>query len=117
MEHDATFYALVMAGVVGFVVLFFAPLVIALKLIAHFERRAAEKLRATGARCTAYVKTFRRVSMTQHRVLFEIHHPQGAMGREYMLSGLDDVWLADVCALQRPVAVIADPAAKTVVFA
>lgn len=89
-------------------------------LIAYFVRRERveqERLRTTGVLCTAFVKSYRRVSMTQHRVLFEIQLPTGSIGREYMLSGLTDEWLADVTALVRPIRVYAHPQANTILVA
>ena len=54
--------------------------------------------------------------MTQHRVLGVVRFSAGAAGREYMLAGLSDAWLADVCALERLVRVIAHPTAETLVI-
>lgn len=99
-------------GVLGLIGLF----VLLWKLMDRAERNAIERVRATGTPCTAYVKSYRRVSMTQHRVLFEIQLPTGSIGREYMLSNLSDAWLADVAALGRPVPVIAHPEANTIVL-
>jgi hypothetical protein len=85
--------------------------------IAWSARRARERVLREGVRCTAFVQSYRRVSMTQHRVLWVIHFPAGAAGREYMRDGLSDAWLADVCALRRPVSVVAHPEANTLVVA
>jgi hypothetical protein len=90
---------------------------LAIKLFNRAERAAVEKVRRTGTPCTAFVKSYRRVSMTQHKVLFEIRLPSGPIGREYMLSGLSEAWLADAAALGRPVQVIAHPDAKTIALA
>ncbi len=85
-------------------------------LLSRSEKAAADRLRRIGMRCVAYVKSYRRVSMTQHRVLLEIHLPTGRIGREYLLSNLSDAWLADVCALAQPVSVVAHPEASTILF-
>jgi hypothetical protein len=84
--------------------------------ILYSGRQNDRFVREQGAACTAYVKGYRRVSMTQHRVLLLIEFPAGPQGREYMLSGLDDQWLADVCARALPTRVIAHPEGQTVVF-
>ncbi len=86
-------------------------------LSAWAESAARDRLRATGTRCLAVVKSFRRISMTQHRVVFEIRLPTGSIGREYVLSGLADDWLADALALGREVPVIAHPDAGTILLA
>lgn len=104
------------AWVVGLVLVVGGSIVGAVVGTSWSERRAAEELRRIGATCTAHVKMFRRISMTQHRVMLAIQHPSGPFGREYVLVGLDDRWLADVCALEKPVRVIAHPDATTVVF-
>lgn len=78
------------------------------------ERRAMERLRREGVRCQVYVKGYRRVSMTQHRVLFDLHLPEGRLGREYMLTGLSDDDLANWTALQIPLGAAAHPSAKTI---
>lgn len=80
------------------------------------ERQSVERVRREGVACTAWVKSYRRISMTQHRVLWVIQFPQGAVGREYVQVGLSDPWLADVCALGRPVPVIAHPEGDTVII-
>ncbi len=103
-------------GLVLFPVVMIGGIALGISLMNRAERAAQERLRRTGTACTAYVKSYRRVSMTQHRVLFEIRLPTGAIGREYMLSGLSDAWLADAAALGRPVQVIAHPDAKTIVL-
>jgi hypothetical protein len=103
-------------GAAGFVFVLVGTIVGAFVGLSWSERRAAEQVRREGVRCVAQVKSYRRVSMTQHRVLFVIHFPTGAAGREYMLAGLSDAWLADVCALERPVRVIAHPTAETLVI-
>lgn len=103
-------------GVVGFVFVLVGSIVGLGFGLVWSERRAVERVRREGVRCVALVKSYRRVSMTQHRVLFVVHFPTGAAGREYMLAGLSDAWLADVCALERPIRVIADPAAETLVI-
>jgi hypothetical protein len=90
--------------------------VIILLLSSRADRAAREQLEKTGARCVAFVRSYRRISMTQHRVLFEIHLPSGPIGREYVVSGLADHWLADVGALGRPVRVCAHPDASTILF-
>lgn len=103
-------------GAAGFVFVLVGTIVGIIVGVFWSERRAAERVRRDGVRCAALVKSYRRVSMTQHRVLFVVHFPTGAAGREYMLSGLSDAWLADVCALERPVQVIAHPDAETLVI-
>ncbi len=103
-------------GAAGFVFVLVGTIVGIVVGLVWSERRAVERVRREGVRCVALVKSYRRVSMTQHRVLFVVHFPTGAAGREYMLSGLSDAWLADVCALERPLRVIADPAAETLVI-
>ena len=87
------------------------------KLASRAERAARERLRTSGTPCTAYVKSYRRISMTQHRVLFEIQLPTGSIGREYVLPSLSDAWLADVTALARPIPVFAHPDARTILLA
>lgn len=106
----------VLALVVGGLAAFVLPVVAIIMLSNWWDRRAADALRASGTRCRAKVKSFRRISMTQHRVMLAIEFPDGPSGREYVLTGLSDQWLADVCALERPVEVIADRNATTVVF-
>jgi hypothetical protein len=71
-------------------------------LINWSERRAIARVLREGVRCQVLVKSYRRVSMTQHRVLFEMHLPEGRVGREYMLSGLSDADLANWTVLQTP---------------
>lgn len=115
MEFSSQWTLLAVGAVLFTVAIIAAPFVL-YALIMRSERKAEERLRATGIRCTAYVKSFRRVSMTQHRVLLEIQFPSGSVGREYMLSKLSETWLADVCALSRPVRVVALPDAATIVF-
>jgi hypothetical protein len=83
-------------------------------LINRSERRAVERVRREGARCQVFVKSYRRVSMTQHRVLFELYLPEGRVGREYMLSGLSDADLANWTALQIPLAAHANANAQTI---
>lgn len=83
-------------------------------LMNRAERRAMERLRREGARCQVFVKSYRRVSMTQHRVLFELYLPEGRVGREYMLSGLSDADLANWTALQIPLGAHAHANAKTI---
>lgn len=104
-------------GMLLFPVLIFGGVPLGIWLMNRHERATQDRLRRTGSACTAYVKSYRRVSMTQHRVLFEIRLPSGAIGREYMLSGLSDDWLADAAALGRPIQVIAHPDARTIVIA
>ena len=103
-------------GAAGFVVVLVATIVGVIVGVFWSERRAVEQVRREGVRCVALVKSYRRVSVTQHRVLCVVHFPAGAAGREYMLAGLSDAWLADVCALERPVRVIAHPAAETLII-
>lgn len=105
-----------LGGAAGFLLVLVGTIVGVFVGVSESERRAVERVRREGARCAALVKSYRRVSMTQHRVLFVVHFPEGPAGREYMLSGLSDAWLADVCALERPVRVIAHPAAETLVI-
>lgn len=102
-------------GVAGFLLVLVGTIVGIIYGLAWSERQAQARVRREGARCTAFVKSYRRISMSQHRVLWVIHFAQGAAGREYVLEGLSDPWLADVCALGRPVAVIAHPDAETLV--
>ena len=45
-------------------------------LINRSGRQAVERVRREGARCQVFVKSYRRVSMTQHRVLFELYLPE-----------------------------------------
>ena len=82
------------------------------------EKSAADFVRKNGVRCTAYVKRYDRFgrSMTQQKVLFLIELPTGAVGRDYVMSGLDPRWLADVCALGKPIRVIAHPDASTLII-
>jgi hypothetical protein len=77
-------------------------------LINRSERRATARLLRDGVPCRVFVKSYRRVSMTQHRVLFELHLPEGRVGREHLLSGLSDADLANWAALQIPLAAHAD---------
>ena len=112
MTESTLFFAVMVIFVVAVVAFPFALIA----LVARSERKAQERLRAEGVRCIAFVKTYRRVSMTQHRVLWVVHFPAGPAGREYMMPGLSDAWLADVCALERPVRVIAHPEGETLVI-
>jgi hypothetical protein len=106
----------ILGGAAGFLLVLTGTIVGVFVGATWSERRAVERVRREGVRCAALVKSYRRVSMTQHRVLFVVHFPEGAAGREYMLAGLSDAWLADACALERPVRVIAHPAAETLVI-
>ena len=80
------------------------------------DRRERARLRAEGVRAEAFVKGFRRVSMTQHRVLIEARLSSGPVGRELMVSGLADDWLAHHAALGIPVIVYASPSGSTIVI-
>jgi len=91
--------------------------ILILVLSSRSDKAAREWLRKHGTHCTAFVRSYRRISMTQHRVLFEIQLPTGAIGREYVLANLDDHWLANTGALSRPVPVYAHPDAPTILFA
>lgn len=102
-------------GAAGFLFMVVGTIVGLMVGIARSERQAQEQVRREGVRCTAFVKSYRRISMTQHRVLWVVQFPSGPAGREYTLEGLSDPWLADVCALGRPVLVIAHPEAQTLV--
>lgn len=94
----ATLGGVVLLALAGFI-LFPAALI---ALITWSERRATARVMREGVRCQVLVKSYRRISMTQHRVLFEIHLPEGRAGREYVLSGLSDDDLANWTALQIP---------------
>lgn len=110
--------ALALTALIALAIAFFIGLpVLIIWLSNRHERSQQEALRATGTLCTAFVKSFRRVSMTQHKVLFEIQLPTGPIGREYMLSGLSDLWLAEVTALNKPVQVYARADANTILIA
>ncbi|MFT3765978.1 MAG: hypothetical protein QM820_10740 [Minicystis sp.] len=80
------------------------------------ERRERARLRTEGVRGEALVKSFRRVSQTQHRVLVEARLPSGPVGRELLVSGLADDWLAHHAALGIPVAVFANASGSTIVL-
>ncbi|MFO0607451.1 MAG: hypothetical protein U0324_30075 [Polyangiales bacterium] len=107
--------ASIVGGAVGFLFVLVGTIAGVAYGLAWSERRAVELVRREGVRCTAWVKSYRRVSMTQHRVLWVVQFPAGAAGREYMMPGLSDAWLADVCALEKPVRVIAHPEAEALV--
>ena len=94
----ATLGGMILFALAGFVLL---PAVL-IALINRSERRTAERLLREGVRCQVFVKSYRRVSMTQHRVLFELHLPEGRVGREHMTPGLSDADLANWTALQIP---------------
>ena len=94
----ATLGGIVLLGLAGFVL--FPAVLIA--LLNWSERRAVARVLREGVRCQVLVKSYRRISMTQHRVLFEMHLPEGRVGREYMLSGLSDADLANWTVLQTP---------------
>jgi hypothetical protein len=83
-------------------------------LMRRSERAAQERARREGVRCQVVVKTFRRVSMTQHRVLFLIYLPTGPIGREYLLAGLGDNDLANWAALGVPLWAHVTPDAETI---
>ncbi len=102
----------IVGGALGFVIFLFGSIAGVFAAVSRSARRTTEQVRRGGVRCVAIVKSYRRVSMTQHRVLFVVQFPSGLAGREYVLSGLNDAWLADVCALERPVRVIAHPTAE-----
>lgn len=102
---------------IGFVLLLGAAIAGFIGLIFWSERAERQRVEREGTRCRALVKSYRRVSMTQHRVLFLIDFPGGQAGREYLLSGLSDAWLADVCARGLPITVLAHPEASTVIVA
>jgi hypothetical protein len=74
------------------------------------------QVQKVGIPCDAFVKTYRRISMTQHRVLFLVNFPTGPRGIEAVVEGLGDAWLADTCALARPVRVLAHPDISAVVI-
>lgn len=103
----------------GIVFLFFGmftlPFVI-IKASNDGDRRERARLRTEGVRAEAVVKGFRRVSMTQHRVLIEARLPSGSVGRELMVSGLADDWLAHHAALGIPVPICASLSGSTIVF-
>ncbi len=101
----ASFLALLCGSILG---LFVA--------VSRDQRRAEGFVRERGAVCTAYVKRYQRLRMTQHRVLLLVQFPGGPSGREYVIGRLDERWLADVCARDRPTRVIAHPDGQTVVF-
>lgn len=105
-----------LGGAAGFLLVLVGTIVGVFVGLSRSERQATEQLQREGVRCVAMVKSYRRVSMTQHRVLFAVQFPTGLAGREYMLSGLNDAWLADVCALERPVRVVAHPTAETIII-
>ncbi|EYF05648.1 Hypothetical protein CAP_2938 [Chondromyces apiculatus DSM 436] len=73
-----------------------------------------ERLRREGTRCQVIVKSYRRISMTQHRVLFELLLPEGRLGREYVVVGLADEDLANWTVLQVPLAAYARADAATI---
>lgn len=102
-----TFLVLLVGTIVGVIVAVFWG-----------EKSAADFVRKNGVRCTAYVKRYDRFgrSMTQQKVLFLIELPSGPIGRDYVMSGLDPHWLADVCALNKPLRVIAHPEASTLII-
>jgi MFS family permease len=106
------------AWTITFLVLFVATIVGVLSAVSWGEKRARDFVRNNGVRCTAYVKRFDRFgrSMTQQKVLFLIELPGGPVGRDYVMSGLDSRWLADVCALNKPISVIAHPDATTLII-
>ena len=108
------------ASVIGFAVGTIATLILAAVAIVGgtrvVERKSRERLRRYGSGCVAVVKTYRRVSVTEHRVLFLVQFPSGPRGLEYTMSGLADGWLADVCAQQSAIRVIAHPDAKTILI-
>ena len=104
-------------GVAGFLFFLVGTIAGVAYGLASSERQAAEWVRREGERCLARVKSYRRVSMTQHRVLWAIEFSSGVAGREYTQTGLDDAWLADVCALGKPVRVIAHPRGDTLIVA
>lgn len=89
--------------------LLFAWLFVAIYLGLTAEGRGKKRLATEGMRARAVVVSSRRISMTQHRVLFRIEGPAGPTGREYVMTGLNDAWLADVCAVQRPINVVWAP--------
>ncbi len=105
-----------LGGAAGFLLVLVGTIVGVFVGLSRSERQATEQLQREGVCCVAMVKSYRRVSMTQHRVLFAVQFPTGLAGREYMLSGLNEMWLADVCALERPVRVVAHPTAETIII-
>ncbi|MFO0625479.1 MAG: hypothetical protein U0325_07640 [Polyangiales bacterium] len=102
-------------GALSFVLFLVGTIVGTFYGLTRSARLARERVQRDGVRCTAFVKSYRRISMTQHRVLWVVQFPNGLAGREYTLEGLSDAWLADVCALGRPVSVIAHPDAQTLI--
>lgn len=78
-------------------------------------RRQRARLRVSGVRADALVKSFRRISQTQHRVLLEARLPGGSVGRELVADGLSDDWLAHHAALGIPVPIVADRSGATIV--
>ena len=94
-----------------------AMVAVLLLLIRNDELRQEEKLRANGVQAQGIIKSYLRRSMTQHRVLLEVRLPTGSIGRERLIAGLDDAWLAHHTALGIPVPVFVDPAGSGVAFA
>lgn len=80
------------------------------------DRRERARLRTEGVRGDAVVKSFRRISQTQHRVLLAARLPGGVVGRELVVAGLADDWLAHHAALGQPVTIFADASGSTIVI-
>lgn len=101
-----------------FLALLFGTVVAVFVGMSWSARRAVDFVRTNGVRCVAYVKRYDRLgrSMTQQKVLFLIELPTGPIGRDYVMTGLDPRWLADVCALNKPIRVIAHPDASTLII-
>jgi hypothetical protein len=105
MSSEHTFF--LMMAFLGLTVVVLAVAIVYSALAT--ESRAHAELRRVGLPAQAIIMSFRRISVTQHHVLFRIEGPSGPVGREYVVSGLADTWLADVSATQRPVSVIWAP--------
>lgn len=105
MSSEYTFF--LMMAILGLTVVLLVVAIVYPLLTA--ESRAHADLRRVGLPAQAIIMSFRRISLTQHHVLLRIEGPSGPVGREYVVSGLADAWLADMSATQRPVSVVWAP--------
>lgn len=80
-------------------------------------RSARHWLLKHGQQCDGYVKTFERISLTQHRVVLQILDSHGgSVGRVYVVSGVDERWLAHVCGTSKRIQMLAHPESDDVMF-
>lgn len=104
-----TAFILLFVGMFGAVFVFIAA-------SGHADKRARARLRVEGIRGDALIRSFRAISQTQHRVLVDLTLPTGRFGREIVLTGLTNEWLAHQAGLAQRVPVFANAAGTQISF-